>query len=110
MTEADEPGLLRYWFEFDLRGHKPVRQAGRIQLDGGTPAYRLLGRGAGVTGYDRDDCLALLGRELGTDLPPVTRFERNPVVSEYVVPDEVGNPAWRGIWFPPLNRSGPTIG
>jgi hypothetical protein len=30
------------------------------------------------------------------------------------IPDEyrglIGNPAWRGIWFPPANLSGPVIG
>lgn len=60
--ETETPDLVRYWFEFDLAGHEPEREPGRIQLDDGTAAYRLLGRGAGVTGYDEDDCLDLLRR------------------------------------------------
>ncbi len=104
--DADEPGLVRYWFEFDLTGHELDRPSGGIRLDGGTHAYRLLGRGAGVTGYDQADCLGLLRDQLGDELPPVLRAERNPVISERHA-REVGNVAWRGIWFPSLNLGGP---
>jgi hypothetical protein len=63
--ETDEPGLLRFWFEFDLSGHAPVVEPGHVLLDGGTQTCRLLG---------------------------------------------IGIPAWRGVWFPPMNRCGPVIG
>lgn len=46
----------------------------------------LLGRGAGVTGYDEDDCLRLLARALaelgGDELPPVVTVVREPAVAE----------------------------
>jgi len=107
--DAEDPGLVRYWLEFDLTGHAPPVVPGQISVDGGTAAYRLLGRGAGVTGYDQADCLRLLRDELGTDLPSVVRVERNPIV-ENGLSREVGNPAWRGVWFPRLNLSGPMVG
>jgi hypothetical protein len=60
VVDAEEPSLVRYWFDFDLAGHAQLGTPGSIQIDGGTAAYRLLGRGAGVTGYDEADCLRLL--------------------------------------------------
>ena len=102
-------GLVRYWFEFDLTDHEPQPPAGRIDLDGGTAAYRLLGRGAGVTGYDEADCLRLLGDALDGDLPFVVRSERNPTIGESFA-SQIGNVTWRGVWFPPLNLSGPIKG
>jgi hypothetical protein len=106
-VEIDEPDLVRYWFEFDLAGHEPDPRSGQIQLDGGTPAYRLLARGAGVTGYDEPDCLGLLRAALRGELPPVLRAQRNPVIDEHQA-RQVGNVAWRGVWFPALNLGGPT--
>jgi hypothetical protein len=97
-----------YWFEFDLTGHELQREPGRVRLDGGTPAYRLLGRGAGVTGYDEADCLRLLTDALGDDLSPVARSERNPTIDDRLA-TEIGNVAWRGVWFPRLNLGGPVI-
>lgn len=109
--EIHEPGLLRFWFEFDLAGHAPVMEPGQILLDG---TYRLLGRGAGVTGYDELDCLAVLERAVGHRLPPLSRVLRQPDLTQpppgSIEPQYIGNPVWRGVWFPPLNRSGPTIG
>jgi len=97
-VEIDEPDLVRYWFEFDLTGHAPEKVPGRIQLDGGTAAYRLLGRGAGVTGYNEADCLNLLADALGDVLPVVVRVERNPTIDDRLA-REVGNVAWRGSGF-----------
>ena len=108
-VEAEEPDLIRYFFAFDLAGHRPERHRGQLQLDGGTAAYRLLGRGVGVTGYDEADCLHLLADALDGDLPPLLRADRNPIIEEQLA-SEAGNVAWRGIWFPRLNMSGPTIG
>jgi hypothetical protein len=107
--ETDTPDLVRYWFEFDLASDLPEREPGHIQLDGGAVAYRLLSRGAGVTGYDEADCLYLLQDVLGNDLPPRLRSERNPSIDDRLA-QEVGNVAWRGVWFPPMNISGPVIG
>jgi len=106
-VETDASGLVRFWFEFDLRGHEPEREPGRVQVDGGTAAYRLLGRGAGVTGYDESDCLRLLHDALGDELPPLLRVERNPTIDDRLA-REIGNVTWRGIWLPRLNMGGPT--
>lgn len=106
--DVDAPGLVRYWFEFDLADHTPPPADG-VRLDGGDATYRLLARGAGVTGYDEADCLRLIERQLGQPLPPVAVTVREPSIE----PDDarqVGNVAWRGIWFPPLNLSGPVVG
>jgi hypothetical protein len=108
--EPDEPGPVRYWLEFDPSAIMPEPpEPGSIQLDGGSPLYLCLHRGIGVTGYDLKDCLALVRAQVGLPLPPVTRIVRMPRI-----PDEyrglIGNPAWRGIWFPPANLSGPVIG
>jgi hypothetical protein len=108
-VEIDSPGLVRFWFEFDMsKLRPPLPGPGSISLDGGTLAYRLLARGAGVTGYDEADCLHLIAEVLDDKLPPVDSAQREPVIDE-VLAKQIGNPAWRGIWHPPLNRSGPTI-
>jgi hypothetical protein len=104
----DRAGLDPIWFDFDLTGHEPSPASpGTISLDGGTPTYRLLGRGAGAPGYDEADCLNLIQQQLGEDLPPVARSERQPLISDDLA-RQIGNPAWRGIWFPILNLSGPS--
>ena len=108
-VEIEEPGLIRYWFEFDLTGHTPDTASARVSLDGGTATYRLLGLGAGVTGYNETDCLQLLARALGDDLPPVAHSERNPTIGDDLA-RQMGNVAWRGVWFPRLNMGGPTTG
>ena len=89
-------------------GHEPERKPGWVVPDGGTAAYRLFGRGAGVTGYDEADCLCLLADALGDELPPVARSERNPKIDDRLT-REIGNVTWRGVWFPPLNMGGPVI-
>jgi hypothetical protein len=80
-----------------------------VSVDGGTATYRLLGRGAGVTGYDQEDCLHLLAHEVDGPLPRVMEALRDPVVTDLLA-EEVGNPAWRGVWFPRLNMGGPIVG
>ena len=109
MDDANEPGLVRYWFDFDVSDYEsPPAPPGTIRLDGGHPTHHFLGQGVGVTGYDRDDCLALLRRLLDGDLPPITREVRQPVVTDQQA-RQGGNPVWRGVWSPPLNREGPTL-
>jgi hypothetical protein len=37
----------------------------------------------------------------------VLRAQRNPVIDEHQA-RQIGNVAWRGVWFPALNLGGPT--
>lgn len=106
--DEDRPDLVRYWFEFELLGQEPESSHG-VTLDGGTLAYRLLGRGVGVTGYDQADCLALVQRFLGDDpLPPVVRSIQDVNVSDLGLdPRFLGVAAWRGVWYPASNRGAP---
>ena len=107
-VSTDRPDLVRYWFEFDVSGlARPRRQESGVTLDGDHPTHRLLWRGAGVTGFGKDDCLALL-RDLTPDgeLPPLVRADADIDVSQLKL-DRLGNPAWRGVWFPALNSGGP---
>jgi hypothetical protein len=110
MPETHESGLVRYWFEFDVSDHLPLpAPPGKFHLDYDTATHRLLHRGVGVTGYDEDDCLALVQRTIDDELPPLLRVVRQPIVTDAQA-TEGGNAAWRGIWYPPVNRAGPTIG
>ena len=103
-TDHEQPGLVRFWFEFDLEDHRPPEPPpGAVSLDGGTTAYRWLSRGAGVTGYDQDDCLRLISGLVGDPLPPLTRVVRDVDVQSLGIVD-VGVPSSRGVWFPPVNR------
>jgi hypothetical protein len=108
---TDEPAdLRRYWFEFEVEPEPPP-PAGRIRLDhlpDATRAQRFLQRGVGVTGYDEADCLELICRLLeGEPLPPIARVLPDVDVSTLPVVAGFGMTVWRGIWHPPLNRSGP---
>ena len=107
--ERESPGLVRYWFEFDVADQKPPDDS-LVRLDGGTLAFRYFGSGAGVTGYDEADCLLQLTQMLDAEpLPPVIRRIRQVDVSSLPIdPRFIGVPVWRGVWFPYLNRSGPT--
>lgn len=81
-------------------------------MGGGTVQHRWLSFGAGVTGYDEMDALTLLRELVGADLPPRTRtaMDVDADRSALGIPDEltVGNPSWRGVWFPSDNLGGPT--
>ena len=97
---------MRYWLEFDLADHAAIPPAQGILLDGGTEAYRLLGRGAGVTDFSKEDCLRTLDGLVDMELPPLLRSRRDLDVSSLPHdPHEIGVPVWRGVCFPPLNRS-----
>ncbi|MGO9874057.1 MAG: hypothetical protein ACLPVY_09685 [Acidimicrobiia bacterium] len=81
------------------------RSGGVIGFTGGPhPAFT---DGCGVTGYDEDDCLALLREEIfqGHPLPEIRN--RVPDVDVSTLPEHLqhhlGNPVFRGVWFPPLN-------
>ena len=71
----------------------------------------MLGRGAGVTGYDVDDCLSLVGRAIVLEpLPPVVRTVDDVDVDGFELSGASSVvPVWRGVWFPPLNRVGPDL-
>ena len=96
------------WFQFERPRH--VREAmersgGVIALVGGDhPSFSV---GCGVSGYDEEDCLDLVRTEIfdGRPLPEVRK--RVPDIDVSSLPDHLqaylGNPAARGVWFPPLN-------
>jgi hypothetical protein len=72
-----------------------------------------LRRGCGVTGYDQTDCERLIATDLlkGEDLPLTTRVIPDVDVQTldlgHVIPN-MGVVVWRGVWWPGLNRSGPS--
>lgn len=83
--------LQRFWFEF--------------AVEDDTVQHELLWAGAGVTGVDEEDCLALLRERVGAELPPVIRCVHGAEADRaaLVIPPDlpVGNPSWRGVWWPP---------
>lgn len=83
--------LVRYWFEFDEDEHATTAALG-------------LSGGAGVTGLDEDDCLALLRDAVHAELPPVALRVRDVVVDPRVlgirIGPSMGDPARRGVWWP----------
>jgi hypothetical protein len=119
-TGVDRPGdLFRLWLEFDLlrrhgQGMIAVTTERRV-----VPGQNLVGvqrtaallDGCGVSGYDEDDCLALVREQLfeGRELPAIPR--RVPSVDISTLPkhvrDGMGVPVYRGVWFPALNREPP---
>jgi hypothetical protein len=46
--ETEDPGLVRYWFEFDLAGHTPTPEPGHIQLE---PLWDAMERAGGLVDY-----------------------------------------------------------
>ncbi|GAA1416516.1 hypothetical protein ACFQZ4_29490 [Catellatospora coxensis] len=111
--EIDNPGLVRYWFVFDLTEHRPPPrpepEGGGFVMDCTPTLYGLLWRGAGVTGYDEQDCLRLLEAYAGEPLPAVERALRYPAIDP-AWRGRLGNPAWRGVWYPSAELTGPVIG
>lgn len=98
--------LRRFWLEFDLDGSWAEVPEEDRQL------WLTLAEGVGVTGYDLTDCLAILERTLGRKMPVVTAFRADPVVDPATLASRgsrrgCGNPAWRGVWYPPLNLAAP---
>lgn len=80
--------LRRYWFEFSPRPDLPI----------GTRI------GCGVTGYDKQDALALLRERVFRGVePPVERVVEDVDVSTldrgHVIPN-MSPPSLRGVWFP----------
>jgi hypothetical protein len=101
--------LTRFWFIFDLDGHRPpppTPGSGKT-IDGGTVQYRWLSWGAGVTARDEADALALLGDVVGAELPPRSKTVHDVVVDRTALglPDfvTIGDPSRRGVWLPSDN-------
>jgi hypothetical protein len=112
-SDDDEADLIRYWFTFDLVALAPPRpKPGTISLNSGTIAYRVCHQGVGVTGYNEADCLALVGELIAPDaLPVLLSATRSIDVSSLdIEPPLVGVTAWRGVWYPAVNRDGPVVG
>jgi hypothetical protein len=109
--ENDHAELVRYWFVFDVSDLGPdPGPPGTTSLDGGTLAYRLCGLGVGVTGYDEADCLGLIEELLdGEPVPPVVSRLRNVDVESLDLRSPAGVPAWRGVWYPPLDLGGTAL-
>ena len=109
---TEDRELVRFWLTFDLSGLGPEPPTTRhVVVDGGSFAYRFCGRGVGVTGYDYDDCLRLLGDALSPDsIPPVVTCERDVDVDALALDHRfVGVAVWRGVWFPSQHGGGPVI-
>jgi hypothetical protein len=73
----------------------------------------LYGAGVGVTGFNLGDCLQLVRSTLTMhdELPCEPVIEAEPDVASLGLPaDQVGVPAWRGIWFPAFNLRRPASG
>lgn len=101
--------LRRFWFVFDLEGHRPADPApssGRT-IDGGTVQYQWLSWGAGVAAHDEIDALALLEDVVGAELPPLLNtiqdVEVDPEALGLPALVVIGDPARRGVWLPPNN-------
>ena len=96
------------WFRFDWpeRIREAIERDGVVGVVGGGPTTVFLD-GCGVSGFDEEDCLALVRQQIfqGEELPEVR--DRVPDVDVATLPqhlrDHLGNPSLRGVWFPPLN-------
>lgn len=116
--ERDRPDLLRLWLEFDVTGHAPKVEEGRLTLDGGDLVWRAFGQGVGVTGYNEADCLQLITDLFDLPLPRITvriadvsmaLLDQRSTVAASVV-DQRSVMVWRGVWYPSPNLGrGPAL-
>jgi hypothetical protein len=107
-----EPGLRRFWLEFDLPRSEaatgPETAVGTIgtgeQVPSGLGPWALVKTGVGVTGTDIGECLDIVQKRIfGGALPAVLKVVEDIDVStldEHVVLPNMEPPIWRGIWFP----------
>ena len=103
------------WFQFEWP--LPIREA--AARNGGkfgvvlTAADQtvLFNVGCGVSGYDEDDCLALVRTHVFAGRPVPEFRARVPDIDVSTLPafvqQHLGNPASRGVWFPDLNLAAP---
>lgn len=98
-SDADQPNLARYWFEFDAEFL--VRRS-RLERRGMTGASKRFRPGVGVTGYDEQDCLGLVQAAFDLQpLPPVARSVRDVNVNDLDLSAwYLGDPDRRGVWYP----------
>ena len=102
--DAGERGLIRFWFEFDY-GPGP---GGLTTWNPGPPWV-------GVTAFDYDDAVRIVRAEYFADrsMPAVRSFIEDVDVSAIDVIKGTGYrfspPVWRGIWYPAMWRSGPSV-
>lgn len=93
------------WFRFHYSA--PLRELiergdGVIGIVGDLPVTE-----CGVSGYDENDCIFIVRNEVfgGGPLPELR--DRVADVDVSTLPEHVrthlGNPARRGVWFPPMN-------
>jgi hypothetical protein len=115
-TGLDRPGdLFRLWVEFDVAARVASNwrtcEPGKPFVIGVTGGRPIWWDGCGVSGYDEDDCLALLREQVfeGQALPPILRWV--PSVDVSTLPKDVrhaiGVSVYRGVWFPARNRRPP---
>jgi hypothetical protein len=102
-VDAGKRGLIRFWFEFD---HGPAPRGLSTWNPG--PSW------VGVTGFDYHDALRIVRAEYFAELPM-------PAVKSYIEDVDVSTidwlkayphyspPVWRGIWYPAMWRSGPSV-
>jgi hypothetical protein len=101
-----EPGLRRFWLEFDLPLSPPAAGIGTVVGAGEPSPWVLLRTGVGVTGSDLDECFDIVRSKIfsRTLMPAVIKVVEDIDVStldeERVLPN-MEPPIWRGIWFPP---------
>jgi hypothetical protein len=102
-----EPGLRRFWLEFDLPSAPSPEGPDSLAAGAGELSpWALLRTGVGVTGADLDECFGIVRNRIFAKavMPPVLKVVEDIDVStldaERVLPN-IEPPIWRGIWFPP---------
>ena len=98
------------WFQFEWPlpfREAAARNGGRVvtllaRTDHTGAAFTV---GCGVSGYDEDDCRALVRAQLfaGHPLPEFRDRVPDVDVCRHRLQQRLGNPASRGVWFPDLN-------
>jgi hypothetical protein len=96
VEQSAEPGLTRYWFEFEYEEGSPGWHRGPVSC--------------GVTAFDVDDAKRLITDAFFTDLafPKVSKLVEDVDVSTIEFPSQAykslnyAPPIWRGVWYPLL--------
>jgi hypothetical protein len=100
-----EPGLKRFWLEFDITPGRPDPDL-PARIDDPTPGWAPVVRdGVGVTASDVDECLDIVRAKIfgRTAMPRIKKVVEDIDISTldegHVLP-HMEPPIWRGIWFP----------